>query len=335
MHTVCLVGLGRAGHFHYRSIQQMDNVQLKYIVDPDPEALKGLSGNTGVIHLVDIDQAIADDAVDIVIVATPTQFHFEYIRRSLEAGKHVFTEKPLGKTLEEIEKVYALAVAQKKCLHLGFQRRYDTNFEALKASLPQLGDARLIRTSSRDNPKPSLDYLKISGNIFHDMLIHDFDMLNFLFGPQLPETIYARGYAYDNAIAELRDFDTVLVTLQYENGMICSIDTSRTASYGYDQRIEIFGKDGMICTENEVEHTLKFFNDKGMQSAKALHSFPQRYKSAYFKELLNFMEAIEEGPQFNINRKECVLAHLIADAAYESAVKNEVINFKLQYGELI
>lgn len=333
--NICLVGLGRAGHFHFNSVNKIDYLNLKYIVEPNPEALKGVEGKGRFTHLIDIDQALADATIDAVIVASPTQFHYDYIIRSLAAGKHVFTEKPLGYTLKEIQECFDLAAEKGLCLHLGFQRRFDENFTTLNANLPKLGVARLVKTSSRDNPKPSLDYLKISGNIYHDMLIHDFDMLLFLFGLQVPASIFSIGYAYDAEIADLKDFDTVLVTLKYESGLMVSIDTSRTAPYGYDQRIEIFGEHGMICAENEQENTVKIFDHQGISAAKAAHSFPQRYKDAYFAELVHFGKAILNGIPNNVTKEECVLAHLIADAAYESAIKNEVIDFKAFYANAI
>lgn len=332
--NICLVGLGRAGNFHLNSVNNLDFFNLKYIVDPNREALREL-GSGNFTHLVDIDQALADETVDAVIVACPTQFHYDYITRALKAGKHVFTEKPLGYTLKETQECFDIATEKGLLLHLGFQRRFDHNFNALKANLPNLGGARLVKTSSRDNPKPSLDYLKISGNIFHDMLIHDFDMLLFLFGVKVPETIFSMGYSYDQDIADLKDFDTVLVTLKYEDGLIVSIDTSRTSPYGYDQRIEIFGEKGMISAENEQENTVKIFDNQGIKHAKASHSFPQRYKDSYFKELVHFGKSIRANVLTNVSKEECVLAHLIADAAYDSAVRNEVIDFKKYYAKAL
>ncbi|MEO0339634.1 MAG: Gfo/Idh/MocA family oxidoreductase [Bacteroidota bacterium] len=192
--NVCIVGLGRAGRFHLHSIQQIDGVELKYVVDPGLEQ-GDISGDYKL--LTDIEAALQDEDLDAVIVSCPTGFHYDYITRSLQAGKHVFAEKPLGKTVNEIRTCYRLAAGQRRALYLGFQRRYDQNFQTLKAQIPALGQIRTIKTSSRDNPKPSLDYLRISGNIFHDMLIHDFDMLLFLLGTYTPKSVFAHGHAYD------------------------------------------------------------------------------------------------------------------------------------------
>ena len=322
--NTCLVGLGRAGHFHLHSIRNSDHFQLRYIVDPNIDSEDVPEGCT---LLSDIDAALDDESLQAVIVASPTQSHFDYIKRSLEAGKHVFTEKPLGHKVDEIKVCFDLAQQSGLALHLGFQRRYDHNFLALKARIPDLGPIRMIKASSRDNPKPSLDYLKISGNIFHDMLIHDFDMLVFLLGPRVPETVYATGFSYDPEIAKIPDYDTVLVTIKYADGLMVSIDTSRTSPYGYDQRLEVFGTEAMAMVENEMDHGVKVYNENGMSGATINYSFPQRYKEAYGKELEQFAISLYEQNPYNVTREECLLAHLIADAAYESAITQKIISF--------
>ncbi|MGI9545149.1 MAG: Gfo/Idh/MocA family oxidoreductase [Cyclobacteriaceae bacterium] len=326
--NTCLVGLGRAGHFHLHSIKHSAHYKLSYIVDPNIGETDVPEGCT---LLTDIDKALKDDSLDAVIVASPTKSHFGYIKRSLEAGKHVFTEKPLGHKVDEINDCFDLAQKSGLALHLGFQRRYDHNFIALKEKIPSLGSVRMIKASSRDNPKPSLDYLKISGNIFHDMLIHDFDMLVFLLGPRVPKTVYATGYSYDPKIANIPDFDTVLVILSYAEGLMVSIDTSRTSPYGYDQRIEVFGADAMAMVENEADHGVKVYNESGMSGATINYSFPQRYKLAYGKELEQFAINLYEQKPHNVTREECLLAYLIADAAHESAVVGKAVDFKDGY----
>ena len=247
---VCIVGLGRAGRFHLASIKNLDSIELKYVVDPALSTRDDIVQNNDFILLEDIEEALADDELDAAIISPPTQYHFECVTRFLEAGKHVFTEKPLGKSLAEIQACFELSAKQEKALFLGFQRRYDRNFRALKSKVETLEPIKIIKTSSRDNPQPSLDYLKISGNIFHDMLIHDFDMLIFLLGGEPPISVFAYGHAYDEDIRKIPDLDTVMVILKYKTGLICSIDTSRNAIYGYDQRLEIFGGGGMAIAEN-------------------------------------------------------------------------------------
>lgn len=326
--NLCIVGLGRAGRFHLASINRLDSCRLKYVVDPAISSSEEVVMDHDFILLRDIEEALTDPEIHGIIIATPTQYHFDYICRALEAGKHVFTEKPLGKSSEDIKTCFDLAEEKGRALYLGFQRRYDHNFIELKKNIGKIGQVRTVKMSSRDNPKPSLEYLKISGNIFHDMLIHDFDMLQFLLGDRIPTSVCAFGHAYDPDIGALSDFDTVLVTLKYGDGLICSIDTSRNAVYGYDQRIELFAENGMAIAENQKDNTVQIFTDQGKLESPINHSFPQRYKDAYTKEIADFANGIRSGQMHNVSKKQCLVGHLIADAAYESAVSGQVVDFR-------
>jgi len=330
-----IIGLGRAGKFHLTSLGQLNSCNLKYIVDPNISKLDKITKDFNCKLLKSIDPVLKDTSVDAVIISTPTQFHFKYICKALNAGKHVFTEKPLGKSAQDISKCFDLAKKNNLALYLGFQRRYDKNFIELKNNIKKIGQVRTVKISSRDNPKPSIDYLKISGNIFHDMLIHDFDMLQFLFGFKIPSSVFAFGHSYDPEIKKLKDFDTVLVTIKYPDGLMCSIDTSRTAVYGYDQRIELFAEKGMAIAENERNDKVEIHTIKGTLLNPIKFSFPQRYKEAYALEILDFVSGIKKRKSNNIPKNQCLLSHLIADAAYDSSISNSVINFKEKYKELL
>lgn len=335
MINICIIGLGRAGRFHLNSIRNNPNFRLRYIVDPN------LSPSDEVLHGLEVTllnnhtSALEDPDLNAIVVSSPTQFHFQTIMDALKAGKHVFSEKPLGKTSTQIKQCFDAAKANQKALHLGFQRRFDKNFVELKDMLKVIGSPRIIKTSSRDNPQPSLDYLSISGNIFHDMLIHDFDMLLFLMGLKVPQNIYAVGHAYDDKIGALDDFDTVMVNLHFEDGLMVTIDTSRIATYGYDQRIEIFAQNGMAVAENQRDHTVQLHTSEGMSIAPVNYSFPQRYVEAYGWEMDAFAQGILKQHYFTVSYEECLLAHLIADAAHESAIKGRVVDFKSEYWERV
>lgn len=329
--NVCIVGLGRAGRIHLGSINRLNELELISVVDPNLDPGEASCRKLGIPKVVDFDSALADPGLDAVIVATPTQFHYHHIRQSLEAGKHVFAEKPLGQSISEIDSCYRLAQTNELALHLGFQRRCDPNFHVLKGKISEIGPVRLLKASSRDNPKPPIEYLRISGNIFHDMLIHDFDMLIFQLGLKIPESVYAAGFAYDSQIRDIPDFDTAMVTLKYPDGLICSIDTSRISAYGYDQRIEVFGVEGMAIAQNQHDHTVKVYNSEGTKESPFNYSFPQRYGESYLAELRNFGQSIGQDRQSNVTRDECLLAHSIADAAAESAKDNIVIDFQAFY----
>ncbi|MCZ6522028.1 MAG: Gfo/Idh/MocA family oxidoreductase, partial [Bacteroidetes bacterium] len=189
--STCIVGLGRAGRFDLDSILKLNQFELLYIVDPVNKR-KDINNDLpkNVVFTSSLDEAVSNPHLDAVIVSSPTHSHFDYIIQALNNGKHVFTEKPLGKSSEEIIKCFELAANKNLALYVGFQRRYDVNFNELKAQITGLGAPRLVRISSRDNPKPTIEYLKNSGNIFHDMLIHDFDMLIYLLGERIQESFY-------------------------------------------------------------------------------------------------------------------------------------------------
>lgn len=325
---ICVVGLGRAGNFHLTSIDQLDNLQLHSVVDADAALAQREAEARCCKWGTDLTELLKDDALDAVVVASPTDAHFDYICQALAAGKHVFTEKPVGHTVVEINTCFELAQKHDLALHLGFQRRFDKNFMALKRRLPELGQTRIVKASSRDNPKPSYEYLSISGNIFHDMLIHDFDMLMFLFGAKQPETVFAAGHTYDQTIASFNDFDTVLVTIKYPDGLVCSIDTSRTSAYGYDQRIEVFSEHGMATVDNERNNAVNVYTEKGGSHEPFNYSFPQRYKDAYLEELKQFADGIENGIHANVAHEECVMSHQLADAALQSIRTGAAVRFE-------
>ena len=314
---LAIVGLGRAGGIHAESIDRIPEMELRYVIDPKAE------------HplIASLETALADAELDAVIVSSPTQTHYDYIIQSLQAGKHVFTEKPLGNTVDEIAHCFDLAAEKGLVLDLGFQRRFDPNFRQLKQTLKQLGDARILKASSRDNPQPSLEYLRISNNIFHDMLIHDFDMLSFLFGPMQPETVYATGFAHNPAIGQMGDYDTVMVNIKYPNGLMASIDTSRISAPGYDQRIEVFGEKGMAIAENKRNDTVTFYDEAGVHQANFNYSFGQRYDGVYLLELAYFADRITKGAPAEVDKQTCILGHQIADAALESAKTGKAVEF--------
>lgn len=329
--NTAIVGMGRAGMFHLTSMKIIDGFSLKYAVDPNIDKLNEIRLPESCKRVTSIDQVIEDESVDAVIIASPTDYHYDYIVQSLKASKHVFTEKPVGHSTQQIEECFDLAAANDRCLHLGFQRRFDNNFIALKNNLEAIGQIRMVRASSRDNPKPSYEYLKTSGNIFHDMLIHDFDMMLFLLGYKVPKSIHVYAEVYDSKIADMDDYDTVVVSMQFDDGLIYTIDTSRVSVYGYDQRLEVFGSEGMLVAENELDNKLSIHTKSGINQAPTKYSFPQRYKAAYLDELVYFEQAIRAGKAFNVPKEQALLSHLIADAGYISVRENRIVDFKKEY----
>jgi len=331
MLKISILGFGRAGKFHYNSLLRIPEVEVYSICDPHIK-----EEELPVQRAQNLEELLAQPKVDAVVVASPTKWHYEHIQACLKAGKHVFAEKPVGKSVEQIVSCFELA--QQRNLHLftGFQRRYDPNFLHLKSLIPSLGDPRIIKSCSRDNPKPELPFLKTSGNIFHDMLVHDFDMLIHLLGPQIPQSIYTSAHAYDKQIAEIDDFDTTLVTLKYDHGLMCAIDTSRTSVYGYDQRIEIFGSEGMAQAENLRQNSVHWSNAQGTHLAPLAYSFPQRYQDCYLLELQHFVVSLlaenkNHKDLFNVPVSEVLLSHILVEAAHLSVVRGQPVELSHEY----
>jgi myo-inositol 2-dehydrogenase/D-chiro-inositol 1-dehydrogenase len=245
----------------------------------------------------DFSTSLSEDVlarVDAVIVASTTDTHYGVIKAGLLAGKSVFTEKPISHNPVEVREILELGKKSPKPFVVGYQRRCDRNYRALKQQVGTLGDLRMVKCCSRDNPFPPLPYLKTSGGIFHDMLSHDFDMIHFLSG-QFPVAAYSVGHAYLPEIKAMDDVDTVCVTLKYASGMIAVVDSSRISAPGYDQRVEAFGEHGVAFVQNEVESTVQVGTVNGFTTPVAAYSFPQRYKDTYFQELTEFIEMINAG----------------------------------------
>ena len=233
---VALVGLGRAGHFHMESVLQLPGiVRLAWVIDIDTEKAKRIATEKGCRWSSSLDAALAGpDAVDAVIIASATDTHFPYIMQALNADKAVLAEKPISHELNEVVEAVELAKQKNLAFVCGYQRRADRHFRELKRQLDAgaIGNLKLLKTCSRDNPIPPMEYLRTSGGIFHDMLIHDFDMLDFLSGGQIPESVTATGHAYHPEIKAMGDVDTCAVMFKYPSGLIAMVDTSRDASYG-------------------------------------------------------------------------------------------------------
>jgi len=293
--NICLVGLGRAGQFHMRSISMLtDKVRLRWVVDVDEAAVQRVCGEYECRGTADLDIPLGDKDVDAVIIASTTFLHYEHIIRSLKAGKAVLAEKPISHDPAELAHVIETAQKNKIPFLAGYQRRCDKNFRALKHQLTQgsVGGMRVIKCTSRDNPEPPLEYLRISGGIFHDMLCHDFDMIHYLTG-EFPAEVYSIGHTYNAAIAEMDDIDTAVVTLKFASGILATVDTSRIAAYGYDQRIEVFGDKGMCQARNMSESSIMLASVAGYTTPRSEWSFPQRYPQAYLTELAEFVEMVK------------------------------------------
>lgn len=303
---VALVGLGRAGNLHLTTMRTIPGeCKLLWAVDMNEKLAREVAEAHGCKWATTLDEAVADAKVDAVIIASTTDTHFPFVMQSLKGGKATFTEKPISADVKDVEAAVALSESKGVPFFCAYQRRCDKNFRELKRQLDAgaIGTLKLIKSCSRDNPVPPLPYLRTSGGIFRDMLIHDFDMHDWLSGGQAPESVTAVGHAYDDAIKEMEDIDTAAVLCKYASGLITMIDTCRSCAFGYDQRIEAFGGDGMLTAQNELNHTVQLATVSGHQTPQANWSFPERYREAYGNEMAEFISIVKAKPGSDVREE--------------------------------
>ncbi len=320
-----VVGLGRAGMIHVRgALDGSPLLALTAVADADAARAEDVAkAHAGVRPFASAQAALAadekEDLFDAVVIATPTAHHVQDIQDSLRAGKPVMCEKPISFAVADIDSCYALAKEQKLPLLCAYQRRHDASFGAVarSAQAGEIGTLQVVRSTSRDNPVPTIDYLKISGKIFHDCGSHDIDMVRWVLGED-PIEVHAVGSAFNKDIAALGDWDTVVMTLTFPSGAIATIDLSRKAVYGYDQRLEVLGDDGMLQAENRQPTSVVRSTGAGISTDPHFFSFPQRYKETYFEELKHFGRVCRGSEAPMISHKDARSVAIIADAAERS-----------------
>ena len=316
---IALLGLGRAGKFHIQSIQSIPGISMRCVVDVDESLARRLAKELECDYSTDAEGPLGQADVDAVIVASPTHEHYGQISAALKAGKAVFTEKPLGSSLEEIDSCFGLAKRSELPLFVGFNRRFDPSFSSLARGVKegQVGVLQMLRVTSRDSPLPTMDYIKTSHGIFHDCIVHDFDMLRFITGVD-PVEIYSVGSSFVEGISALGDLDNVLVALKYDGGMIASIDVNRFSSYGYDQRIEVFGSKGMLQAENRSPVSTVLSSGDGLLRPTIEHSFPTRYREAYRQELVAFGDCLREGAPVPVTHEDVRMSFILSELGEQS-----------------
>jgi len=276
-----------------------------------------------------LDEALADSTVQGVVICTPTAQHREAILKSLRAGKAVMCEKPISLNLEEIDECYNESKKLNVPLLCGYQRRCDPSFRTLQQACRngKIGTVQIVKTTSRDNPVPTLAYLKISGKIFHDCGSHDIDVCRWIAGED-PHEVFAAASSFNPDIKALEDWDTVLITLKFPSGIIASIDLSRKAAYGYDQRIEVLGDKGMLQAMNRQPTTVVLSNDEGVSTDPYCYSFPQRYDQTYALEMDHFADIIANKAVPLLSHDDARKVNIIADGAELSCQTGKPVTLK-------
>ena len=315
-----VIGAGRIGKVHSATIAANPKAKLAYIADAMPKAAEELAAKHGA-KVASVDEIMQARDVDAVLIGSPTPFHAEQIQQASNRGKHIMCEKPVSLDVKTIQETLKVVEKNKSTLLIGFNRRFDPNFAELERRIRagQVGSVELVTVISRDPGPPPLEYVKMSGGIFRDMMIHDFDMARFLMGEEFV-VVNALGSALvDKAIGEAGDADTAAVQMQTKSGGIAVITNSRRATYGYDQRMEVHGSKGMLHAKNIHNSTVELLNGEGYRADPVQNFFLERYSQAYANELNAFIAAVETG-----NRDprpsgfDGLQAQILADAATES-----------------
>ena len=320
MLKVGLLGAGRIAGVHATAITSHPQSELVAVSDFYPEAAEKLAAQYGAVAR-STDEIIADPEIEAVLIATSTDTHSDLMEAATRAGKAVLCEKPVDLSLERARACQNVVDATGRPVMIGFNRRFDTNFGALKQALTagEIGKAELLSITSFDPTPPPVAYIKVSGGIFRDMMIHDFDMANFVMG-SAPVSITATASSIvDPEIGAAGDFDTAIVTLHYAGGELAVIKNSRRAVYGYDQRMELLGSKGLLQAQNMLENTVVKSGIHGVTGAKPTYFFLERYMQAYKAEWSAFVAAITEGDALPVTLSDGVLALAMAEAATKSA----------------
>lgn len=299
MVKVGIIGAGRIGKVHAGSIStRVPNGEIKTIADPFMnEQTKNWAKSLNIPHTTkDYKEILNDPEIDAVLICSSTDTHSTISVEAIEAGKHVFCEKPIDHDIEKIKHVIEALKSHNVKYQVGFNRRFDHNFEAVRNAVSEgkVGDPHIIKITSRDPEPPSPEYVKVSGGMFLDMTIHDFDMVRYLSGCDATEVYVQSAVLVDPAIGEAGDVDTAVITLTMENGAIAVIDNSRKAVYGYDQRAEVFGSKGMAAAANDTPSAVALSTSEGVTGEKPLYFFLERYMDSFAKEINLFIEAIEK-----------------------------------------
>ena len=293
---VGIIGAGRIGQVHAKSITyHIPQAEIVAISDIYEEGAKKVAEELGIpAYYKDYHEILNNPEIEAVLICSSTDTHADIACEAAEAGKHIFCEKPVDLTVAKIKKVIAAVEKAGVKLQIGFNRRYDHNFAHIKALANEgkLGDLQIIKITSRDPEAPPIPYVKVSGGIFLDMTVHDFDMARFIGGEV--EEVYANATVMvDKAIGEAGDVDTALVALKFKSGAIGVIDNCRRACYGYDQRLEVFGSGGQASAANDTPTNVAYINENGNVTDKPLYFFLERYMQSFTDEMTEFLNKIK------------------------------------------
>jgi len=326
--NIAVIGTGRMGSVHVANLMtKVPRANLVAICDIRLDVAHAVAQQWGIKRVVaDYHELLEDPSIEAILIATSTNTHAAIIQDVAAAGKHIFCEKPLALDVQSIND--ALAVVEKTGvkLQVGFNRRFDKSFRKVREIVHsgELGRPCILRITNRDPELPAIEFLKVSGGLFLDMTIHDFDMARFQIGEV--EEVYAAGTVLiDSELNSFGDLDTAVVTLKFKDGTMGVIDNSRQAVYGYDQQLEVFCLNGTAKAENEVEHSAVKANREGFHSARIPHFFMQRFADCYVDEVSQFLDCVREDHPTPTTGLDGLMAVVIGHAAWMSYHENRPV----------
>ena len=326
-----LIGAGRIGQMHANNIFLNPKCCLEYVYDINKENSYIVAEKYNCKIASSPEEAINSN-VKAVFIASSTATHIDYILASTKNNKSVICEKPIDLSIERINSCKKELIKNDVLIQIGFQRRFDNSHRSTieKSKKGEIGNIEKIIITSRDPQPPNKNYIKSSGGIFRDMTIHDFDLINYILGDDKIDEINAYGSTlFSEDIKSVNDFDTAMITMKSKSGVLCHINNSRRACYGYDQRIEIFGSNGMLISDNQRITSVKKYS-KNETSSKDLiqYFFIERYDQAYKTQLESFIDSVLNKKPTLVNFDDGRNALIVANAAYESIKKRKNIKIK-------
>ena len=329
-----IIGAGRIGKLHAENLIRIPEVEIKAISDIFVDQIVDWAKGLGINKVTnDYKEIMNDPEIEAVFVCSSTDTHTQMIMEAAKAGKHIFCEKPISfdhrKTQAALQAVKEAGVK----LQIGFNRRFDHNFKRVRelVSTGKIGDPHIIKITSRDPNPPSREYIGVSGGMFIDMTIHDFDMARYLSGSDVEEVYVQGAVLIDPVFGEYGDVDTAVITLKFKNGGIGVIDNSRKAAYGYDQRVEVFGSKGSITVKNDHPNSAELSTEEGVYLDKPKYFFLERYQEAFIEEVKLFADCILNEKEPPVNGNDGLQAEIIAHLAKKSLLEKRPVNIKEFY----
>ena len=329
MVRIAVLGCGRIGQMHAANIGRHPRASLAMVYDIDGAAAAAVAEREGARAMASAEEVLASPDADAVLIASATPTHADYIEMAVEAGKPALCEKPIDLTLARVEACRARIAGSSVPVQIGFNRRFDPGHRAARNAVlaGDIGDLHQVIITSRDPELPPRGYLEEAGGLLRDMTIHDFDLARYMLGEEPVEVFAVAGALIDPVLgAELDEVDSAMIVMRTASGMQCHINNSRTALYGYDQRIELMGSTGMVQSGNRKPHEMRRYSAKGVEDAEPyLFFFIERYTEAFMAEIDAFVDAVETGEQPEVSFEDGRRALILAEAAYKSLSEKRLV----------